>query len=284
MESDTKHKINVNKIVLIIGIIILLTLVVLLYNPQIGIPVPQQAQFNAINTALELFKYEFDDYSPSDALDKDAKPYCGAMKLAEAMMGQDLMGFHSDSVFRSDGQDSSGKLLYGTNSPTFNPTVRKGPYLPIENANVYRLNEIFENVGPLDGNNYVICDVFTKKRHSGKKTGMPILYYKADKSKKSHDINNPDNPDNIYNYKDNHTLLALDVPDQPDKKHPLFEDPKIFYEMTKDYEVAEPNKPHKADSFILISAGKDGLYGTVDDITNFYWRWKPSQERRQGGL
>ena len=27
--------------------------------------------------------------------------------------------------------------------------------------------------------------------------------------------------------------------------------------------------PYRADSYILISAGPDGLYGTGDDITNF---------------
>ena len=29
------------------------------------------------------------------------------MKLCEALMGQDLLGFHSNSVFRSDGMDGS---------------------------------------------------------------------------------------------------------------------------------------------------------------------------------
>ena len=28
-------------------------------------------------------------------------------------------------------------------------------------------------------------------------------------------------------------------------------------------------RPYRAQSYILISAGKDGLYGTSDDITNF---------------
>ena len=28
-------------------------------------------------------------------------------------------------------------------------------------------------------------------------------------------------------------------------------------------------RPYRAGTFILISAGKDGIYGTSDDITNF---------------
>jgi hypothetical protein len=29
----------------------------------------------------------------------------------------------------------------------------------------------------------------------------------------------------------------------------------------------------REDSYILISAGKDGLYGTADDICNFEWKY-----------
>jgi hypothetical protein len=33
------------------------------------------------------------------------------------------------------------------------------------------------------------------------------------------------------------------------------------------------NKPIRSD-FILVSAGRDGLYGTKDDIVNFDMQWK----------
>jgi hypothetical protein len=105
---------------------------------------------------------------------------------------------------------------------------------------------------------------------------MPILYYKADTTKTAHDINDPNNPNNIYNYKDNQALLALGVPGQPDKKHPLYEDPTIFYKMTRDYGVPTQSKPNRANTYILISAGNDSLYGTKDDIANFdiSYTWK----------
>jgi hypothetical protein len=32
--------------------------------------------------------------------------------------------------------------------------------------------------------------------------------------------------------------------------------------------MKERRKPKNADSFLLISAGPDGLYGTPDDVTN----------------
>jgi len=274
---------RLNNIEWVISPIILLVLVILFYmtntrtrnGHSFGDPLTlkQKAQYNSIYVALELFNSDFKTFPSSDGLDPTGKPYCGAMKLAEAFMGQDLMGFHPDSVFRSDGRDSNGILLYDTNSPNFDLRIRKGPYLPIENANAYKLKDIFENTGPFDGNEYLICDIFVKKRHTGKKTGMPVLYYKADTSKTSHDVNNPDNPENIYNYKDNHDLLSLGIQGQPSMKHPLCEDPTLFYIMTNNNNTMQ-SKPYRANTYILLSAGKDGLYGTEDDIANFEFRLK----------
>jgi hypothetical protein len=263
--------------VLIIGIILFLLLLVFFIvpgkHPGHFIEVKQKAQFHSISAALELFQSAFDRFPLSDGLDSTGKPYCGIMKLTEAIAGQDLMGFHMSSIFRHDGKDSTGMLLYDTSDKTVNFALRKGPYLPIENANIYHLKDIFENTGPFDGNEYVMCDTFIQKRHSGKKTGMSLLYYKADKSKNSHDVNNPDNPDNIYNYKDNYDLLALGVPGKPGVKHPLYEDSSLFYIMTQNYKGTAYNK----DTYILLSAGKDGLYGTEDDIANFDFEWRPKK-------
>jgi len=116
----------------------------------------------------------------------------------------------------------------------------------------------------------VLCDVYERRRPSGKKTGMPILYYKANRSGTAHDVNNPDNPQNTYRYRDNQALINLGVPGQPNTAHPLA-DPKRFYLNTQNHQVSSP-QPHRRDSYILISAGYDGLYGTADDICNFDWR------------
>jgi len=233
----------------------------------------QWAQLRTIDTVLDLFKSEFDYYPPSDAFDPAGKPYCGAMKLCEAAMGQDLMGVHPRSRFRRDGTDDSGNSLYDSNTLK----LRKGPYLPIENANAYHLKDLYKGVGPFDGNDYVICDEGRRVTHigTGRRVGMPTLYYKARTSKSAHDINDPNNPENIYDYRDNHALLALGVPGKPGQKHPLYDDPRIFYEMTRDYKVTKVSRPNRADTFILLSAGWDGLYGTQDDVGNFDMRWKP---------
>ncbi|MBN2594396.1 MAG: hypothetical protein JXA81_12890 [Sedimentisphaerales bacterium] len=241
----------------------------------------QLSQLQRIDTALDLFKSEFNVFPPSGALDENGRPYCGAMKLVEAMIGQDLEGFHPDSAFRHDGADSKGMMLYpDANNLSHrayldNMNMRKRFYFP--DRIPYRLKDLYNGVGPFDGNEYVLCDEFWQVTHTGtvEKIGMPILYYKADTSKTAHDINDPNNPENIYNYRDNHALLALGVPGKPEQKHPLFVNPKIFYKMTRDYQFAKTSKPQRADSFILLSAGRDGLYGTKDDIANFDIQWKP---------
>jgi type II secretory pathway pseudopilin PulG len=245
------------------------------------IDVRGKAQLHSINTAIELFNSEFNKYPPSDATDEAGVDYCGAMKLCEAVMGLDLQGFHPDSVFRSDGTDGKGEVPYpdpttvSPNDYKISLSKRKGPYLPLDKARVYSLADLYGqyDTGPFNPGNFVLTDVFRSATHQviDQKVGMPILYYKADTSKSFHDVNDPNNPDNIYNYKDNHTLLALGVPGKSGVKHPMYEDPKIFYEITRNQKTM---KPYRADTFILLSAGPDGLYGTKDDIANFEFKWK----------
>ena len=245
-------------------------------SPPHGPRVSQKNQFHSIDVALEMFRAEFDGYPPSDALDPISRQYCGAMKLAEALMGQDLLGFHQDSIFRNDGQDGSGRDLYPENPYEYNLKARKEHYLPLENANAYELQDLYANTAGFKKDSIVLCDVYSRvrRRSTGKRSGMPILYYKADTSKTAHNLDNPDDPNNIYNYRDNHTLVGLGVPWDPNEKHPLFTDPKIFYEITRNKKVKTKSSPHRADSFILISAGYDGLYGTKDDIFNFDIQWR----------
>ncbi len=236
------------------------------------------AQLKAMDAAVELFANEFDAYPPSDANDPTGRPYCGAMKLTEALLGQDLFGFHTKSIFRRDGLDAEGTLLYPTNLDDLPAALRdssmrarKGPFLQPENGNACRLVDIYGkgNTGPFPESTFVLCDPYARPRPSGEKTGMPILYYRANPSGTAHDVVNPDNPQNIFNYQDNQALLALGVPGKPGQTHPLA-DPKRFYLNTQNRKTSK-SMPTAGNSFILISAGQDGLYGTADDICNFEW-------------
>jgi type II secretory pathway pseudopilin PulG len=258
--------------------------------------VRQKAQLHSMDAAIELFNSEFDGYPPSTALDSMNQVYCGSMKLCEALMGQDLLGFHTNSVFRRDGLDAAAKtLLYPPNIDTLgqigynNLIARKGPFLQAENANARRLQDIYgSNVGQFLPTSFVLCDVYARQMASGQKTGMPILYYKADTGNSYHDPNlagsmsRADSKGNIYNYYDNQDLLALGKPWQAGTggtssgsttAHKLF-DPTRFYMNTQSDQITTTRRPYRADQYILISAGPDGEYGTADDICNFEWKYK----------
>jgi len=237
----------------------------------------QKNQLHVIGIAIEFFNSEWDGYPPSAALDGTGQPWCGAMKLAEAMLGQDLMGFHPDSLFIRDGVDGAGRQLYG-------PTTlgsRKQLYMQLESANVYRLRDLYgASTEPLLPESFVLCDVYTRELRTGIKAGMPVLYYKAETANNLHDPNNLptplDNNGNIYNHWDNQALLGLGKPWEEigkASKHNLSE-PYRFYKNTRNHKIIVPARPYRADSFILMSAGYDGEYGTADDIYNFDWRYR----------
>ena len=251
--------------------------------------VNQKNQFHSIDVALELFKTDYEDYPPS-RLDPLSPYYCGAMKLAEAVIGQDLLGFHPDSVFRQDLKDASGNVLYAAPDvpPPYTPfpdeaniKSRKGPYLQVDRANAYRLLNVFgpKQLGTLPGQRFALCDEYGRVTNKGtegpSRIGTPVLYYRADVSGFIHDPNNPSSPKNIYDYRDNEDLINLRLPGEgpTGKQHPLDTNiggDRLFYEMTKNYSISvDLGRPYRPDSYILISAGYDGEYGTKDDIFNF---------------
>lgn len=247
--------------------------------------VKQKAQFNSMNAAVELFNNEFGGYPSSTALDVMGEPYCGAMKLCEALMGQDLLGFHSNSVLRRDGMDAQNALqLYPVVSPmpASNLAARRGPFLPAESANAYRMEDIYgTNVTPFLPQTFVLCDVYERQMRSTVKTGMPILYYKADTANNFHDPNLAPTPvdskGNIYNYWDNQVLITLGKPWLPaggtSAPH-QFEQPERFYKNTRSDKIVTTQRPYRADTYILLSAGWDGDYGTADDICNYEWKYR----------
>ena len=293
-QSDKKAAFTIVELLTVMSIIVILIgLLVPALNKvrQYAREVKQRAQFHSIGAAIELFNSQFDTLPDSSEFgqepDGSKKPYCGAMKLAEAMVGKDLMGFHPDSVFNSSGKDLNGRWLY--DPATLDPSARKGPFLPIGNANAYRIEDIYQdftsgvpNGGFLAGS-IVLCDVFGQvtNRTTGQRIGMPILYYKAHPSKMLHDVADPAN--SIYNYMDNQDLVMLGEPwDQTIKsrlgRETGFSDGARFYENTLNDQL--PNnvrRPFNQDTYLLISAGNDGEYGTSDDICNFDFKYRTLQ-------
>ena len=228
----------------------------------------QKAQFTTISLALTTFKYDYGDYPPSDWTPVQfTGDYCGTQKLTEALLGWDMLGFHPKSDFRSNGRNDDGVFIYDVDNPVFFDQ-RKGPYLELSTTNAFRLGNIFNNTAPLAPNTFVLCDVFGAKKillANGKtaRAGTPILYYRANTSGKT--------IREIYNALDNDAIVA--IKQQADNKvHPLA-DPsnqyQYFYDYITDPKISARPWPYRPGSYILISAGADGLYGTGDDIRNF---------------
>ncbi len=238
----------------------------------------QKAQFTTISLALTTFKNDYGDYPPSDWTPVQfTGDYCGVQKLAEALLGWDLLGFHPNSAWRADGLDA------GNGPGTYDPAKvrdnngdgvpdsfdeRKGPYLELSTTNAFRLGNIFNNTAPLAPNTFVLCDAFGAKKitlANGKtvKAGAPILYYRANTSGRT--------IREIYNVLDNDVIVNIKR-SADGKIHPLAETGnqyQYFYNYILDPKISARPWPYRPGSYILISAGADGLYGTGDDIRNF---------------
>jgi hypothetical protein len=188
------------------------------------------------------------------------------------MVGRDLLGFDPDGRYNQD--DLSDRR----------------PYLEAGNANANPAHFYpgAENVKDPNGNNiYVLSDVYPHVPHpvTGRPFGMPILYYKANVSNFYHSKAEADLGNSIYNYRNNHSFVTLlSIPgDNTDREHALVVDPPgvndgpelTFYKDTRDYRTivnrggVDVVMPFRPTSYILLSAGFDGEYGTDDDVYNF---------------
>lgn len=248
--------------------------------------VQQKNQFHNISNCLESYYVEFGDYPESLATDILGQGYCGAMKLCEALVGQDGFGFHTRSKYIATDPDG---LYYNRKNvvpdPINNDEDREnlqGRIPPcLSKVQISGIGNLFSNNETFDPYCPVICDVFKRNdlRVGDKKAGMPVLYFKADTTGYTHDANGGTIAGtNIYNYMDNYELLRINPPWASLQNHPLFEESGeslLFYNMTTNDDMSIEiggntfAVPHNKDAYILWSAGLDGWYGTEDDIVNF---------------
>jgi prepilin-type N-terminal cleavage/methylation domain-containing protein len=271
------------EILVVVGIIAILTGMLL---PAVSMvkrtarEAKQRVQFTAIDLALATFKNDYGTLPPSDPYTwlgdaQQAENSSGAQKLAEALLGWDLLGFHPDSGWRADGTNRwpyrVGTTTYAEGTYfLYDRTVqrdmdkRKARYLDLDTANAVRLGVTAGHDG-----------LFNLGSLGVTLSGLPVLYYRADPSEKVRE--------SIYNYKDNDYLVVAkeqtDVigrgtpPVRPTgaRWNPLSGTVSTFYDYITDWRASTTDfaVPHKPDSYLLISAGNDGLYGTDDDITNF---------------
>jgi hypothetical protein len=182
--------------------------------------------------------------------------------------------------------------------------------MDLETANAFLMTDVFNNAGTqsfytassrarTNGSPAapVLCDVYSRQRKGQegniemKRTGMPILYFRARTSWTFQDATDTQaNLNDVYNLADNYKLLLLGTADSAKRDHFLADgggggaigtgatEADIADDDLMDFErmvlntkisVTGVKKPYREGSYILISAGKDGIYGTGDDITNF---------------
>ena len=170
--------------------------------------------------------------------------------------------------------------------------ARKGPFVDLEKVNAFHMDEVYSKDALSKNGNFdqttnigdsttiyplVLCDVYAQKRGGvgSKKIGTPILYFRAHsnfKFQNSTDTNGVD--DDIYNLYDNYEILDIGMPDSGIDTFTVMDTTdqtefENFEDMIVNKNVQTIRRPYRADSYILISAGKDGDFGTADDVFNF---------------
>jgi prepilin-type N-terminal cleavage/methylation domain-containing protein len=229
----------------------------------------------------------------------------GAHRLAMAMVGLDQLGcpvktgprsFNNESAapdsikgwyytidgsFTASTVDAASKVYYPGDANWGDPdkkTTRRSPYIDPKGFNIVKDNSI-NNGG---SGAIVLTDRYDKKADQAISTSSPyeqhsiILYYAANDRGKylwratGDPANNDDvDPKNIYYHQDNKNILSSSATQF-----------KNDYTLTNFYKfIEDPNAqigtstithmPKNPDSFLLISRGWDGVYGTDDDVTNW---------------
>ncbi|MCJ7729646.1 MAG: hypothetical protein MUO27_07190, partial [Sedimentisphaerales bacterium] len=246
MPKETKRGFTIVELLTVMSIIIILIGILVPALNRVRIfskKVVQKGQFHEISKGLELYRNDHSDaYPDSSAVDSNGTGYCGAMRLCEALLGQDGMGSHPSSSFQAQ---QPGTYLFNLYhcvpiEPTaYTPLLvanlrERNKYVDSENiratplqylyswvittgASFYTPTATFQNTMP-DYPDSVIGDVFLRAsiqggaqgcpERAGEKVGMPVLYYKADPSKLNHDTitdtSTTTSNTNIYNFDDNY--------------------------------------------------------------------------------
>jgi prepilin-type N-terminal cleavage/methylation domain-containing protein len=229
-------------------------------------------------------------------------PVDGAHRLAYALVGRDLMGcpakkFVPATASTKDfGPDSVAGVYYtsGTNAGTFNVTVsnivassswgndidqkttRKGPYIDPKGFGFVQDTTIDSKYAPL------ITDKYDKRtddsitRVENYTNHSPILYYAANERGKylySGTTYTTDTASavNIYYPQDNERIVCAGSAASATANFKNGYTNQNFFTFIEDTKalVGTTHRPVNPESFLLISRGFDGVYGTEDDVTNW---------------
>lgn len=227
----------------------------------------------------------------------------GAHWLVRMLLGKDLQGFvprrNVPPSMQSLGQNDEQEFWYDADAYNQHPLDRVGPYVNPDSVETRKTKELGGTPSGLYNDDLetledqlVFVDVY----------GRPILGYTANplartllarEDRQSADRGTFTQEDNMLFTGDGgvagwdfgagtgHLIAQFGDPDPLDIAAPdqietfcYYILDKTAYNSTLVGNPALPTtnttaKPARRDSFILITAGKDGLYGTGDDISNF---------------
>ncbi len=264
-----------------------------------------QAQLHAIEVGLEMFHTDFGFYPSSTPEDPtgsndpshstgSAYTIQGAHRLALALMGRDKLGCpgdasgHPDSItgiYYTDDGTFSGSEYDPSDTEWGNPaykTPRKGPYINPERFLIIAdetLDLGTNNTNPPDDYLWLICDKFNKPKTpiDGNYSNYSlILYYAANtRGQFLSDQDSSGQPDDtssdgsqIYYWEDNYRLTNNRWKDWDGNSGYNEADFFIFINDSS-AKIGNYYMPHNKDTYLLISPGFDGIYGTDDDIVNW---------------
>ena len=257
----------------IVAVLIALLLPALNKVRDMGFNMRQKGQITAIEIALEAYRTDFGYYPSSSNVDADAATYFGSEKLAEALLGYDLLGVNRNVHSLFDKDDTNNLYSDASGNP-INLDQRKGPYLEAD-----RMNPVpgasADSIFDLAAGGHYIADSF---KRDGLKVGLPILYYRARPENAVQDGATVD--DKVYDYRDCNMpfkgSLAGDKLAYTQGYDNIWGTSAASAEANFDNFIFNPaistdsrKIPYRSQSFLLISAGADGIYGTADDICNF---------------
>lgn len=248
------------------------------------------------------------NYTPPAGVVLNDTTLWGAQALLRGLLGKDLRGYVNPARARRFDSSANPTWYYDDISSTAaNPYAsrfpRETPYIS-EKAGIVRTDMISEGVRPdyvfQDKNfQHVFIDAFQR----------PILYYRANPRGKNKvlcgaiNIGAPYDPAPYYNQLDNDVFTgfrdgALENPvgwhfgigehDINDPGNPLDPDDETsimagettFAKYIHNHNIGRILEgedqvahgkilPYNPDTYLLITAGADGIYGTADDINNF---------------
>jgi prepilin-type N-terminal cleavage/methylation domain-containing protein len=307
MHTRQRQGFSLVELMVVIGIIALLVAIVLpavnVARTKAKVAATKVTIASA-ETGLEAFRADHaigGEYPPSMSLgipggmckspyDNDEMRIQGAYMLAWALVGADYLGTPGFIDTNGNGiwEDNTGSGdvnvdLYAIVSGSQPRFPRSGPFIdkdklkfPTRQGGEFVIDALPTNP-VLDST--CILDAFDQ----------PILYYRANPGQSEMAGGHPRLSPGIYNWYDNGFITGMDTSTPgidlgAGLNHPMrtrgappsgavvgsAPTPKgSFAYQVWDPSVTAAWRPHRADSYILLSAGPDGLYGTADDVANF---------------